>query len=278
MMPASPELTMRAPSKAATIDRHEPWGTVMRLLAALSAAALVLAPGAASAATFGAISRASAGAQNCFPLDTATDNQSGPIFSSASASAAGATAQASASLATGNLRLFGSSSGGSCSVAGSQVAFFDQLTFDLPDGVEGADVTFALTIEGFLGGDPNSDQGNATINIDGVSTFLFPGGLEGLIGQTLSYTRVVHDGEQVDLNASINANLVGGGPAFFDLSHTATFSLGFAPGTTFASASGVFLTDSGGVPEPASWALLILGFGGAGAAIRRRRASRRVVA
>jgi len=28
----------------------------------------------------------------------------------------------------------------------------------------------------------------------------------------------------------------------------------------------------GGVPEPASWALMILGFGGAGAALRRRRA------
>jgi hypothetical protein len=28
---------------------------------------------------------------------------------------------------------------------------------------------------------------------------------------------------------------------------------------------------SGGVPEPASWALMIMGFGGVGALVRRRR-------
>jgi hypothetical protein len=33
-----------------------------------------------------------------------------------------------------------------------------------------------------------------------------------------------------------------------------------------------FRVDGGAVPEPAAWALMIVGFGGAGAALRRRRA------
>jgi len=41
----------------------------------------------------------------------------------------------------------------------------------------------------------------------------------------------------------------------------------------FALLDGVSLTDvtGGGVPEPAAWALMILGFGASGAALRRRR-------
>ena len=33
-----------------------------------------------------------------------------------------------------------------------------------------------------------------------------------------------------------------------------------------------FSTLGGGVPEPASWALMLVGFGGLGMAMRRRRA------
>ena len=59
-----------------------------------------------------------------------------------------------------------------------------------------------------------------------------------------------------------------------DLSHTAVIG--------FTLPDGVFLTDAfgntfgappsnGGVPEPASWALMIAGFGLTGAMLRRRR-------
>jgi hypothetical protein len=59
--------------------------------------------------------------------------------------------------------------------------------------------------------------------------------------------------------------------------HTA--SLGFGPlasGLSYTSASGAFLTGlagppTGAVPEPAAWALMIAGFGGVGAMLRRRR-------
>jgi hypothetical protein len=41
-------------------------------------------------------------------------------------------------------------------------------------------------------------------------------------------------------------------------------------GVTYTSASGVFLTNAA-VPEPASWAMLLVGLGGLGAALRGRR-------
>ena len=59
-----------------------------------------------------------------------------------------------------------------------------------------------------------------------------------------------------------------------DFGHTGAFGFGALPvGVTYGSASGVFLTDLGGpgVPEPASWALMLGGFALLGAAMRRRR-------
>jgi hypothetical protein len=54
---------------------------------------------------------------------------------------------------------------------------------------------------------------------------------------------------------------------------TPTSSVTTQFGATLSNAR-LFSTETftGGVPEPATWALMILGFGGAGAALRRRRA------
>jgi len=75
----------------------------------------------------------------------------------------------------------------------------------------------------------------------------------------------------LDLRLSIDSWLVRNSVA--DFGNTTRFSLGAMPnGLSFTSASGVFLagTAVGGVPEPASWALLILGFGAIGVRLRRR--------
>jgi hypothetical protein len=57
-----------------------------------------------------------------------------------------------------------------------------------------------------------------------------------------------------------------------------TQGIGFSPlpdGLSFTSASGFFLRPLGGgvIPEPATWAMLISGFGLVGATARRRRAA-----
>ena len=80
----------------------------------------------------------------------------------------------------------------------------------------------------------------------------------------------VNVGEFLDVSCGNGTNC--------DFSHTAQFSFALPTSVTFTSASGVFLTQTGGgggggaVPEPASWALMISGFGLAGATLRRRRA------
>jgi hypothetical protein len=61
-----------------------------------------------------------------------------------------------------------------------------------------------------------------------------------------------------------------------DFSNTATVNLTVPTGVTFTSASGAFLTqvDSpviGLVPEPATWAMFLLGFGVVGYSMRRRK-------
>lgn len=240
---------------------------------ALAAALGTLSPSApAVAAAFGTIARAQAGPSDPF-CHSVTDNQSGPTFSSASASAGGSTAFASASLATGKLKLSGSTSSG-CGVAGSQVAFFDQVTFDLPDDLASIDVPFQLVIDGSVGGsDP--DQASVSMTVDGIATGSGPGTvpIASILNHPYLIHLLVHDGEQVDFNVAINASRTnfGGPPGFYDLSHTGVFSIDLPTGVTFSSASGVFLTDTTGIPEPASWALMILGFGGVGAAVRRRR-------
>lgn len=71
--------------------------------------------------------------------------------------------------------------------------------------------------------------------------------------------------------ASLNNNPV---TVTMDFMNTATFGIKGAQGVSYTSDSGVFLGGAIGsaVPEPATWAIMILGFGTAGAAIRRRRA------
>ena len=51
---------------------------------------------------------------------------------------------------------------------------------------------------------------------------------------------------------------------------------GFSRGNGAYGAQGTFAPLSGAVPEPATWAMLILGFGVVGAAIRRRKPSRKL--
>ena len=65
-------------------------------------------------------------------------------------------------------------------------------------------------------------------------------------------------------------------PVLDGFSAITTATSGFATGTGVASQGGLGV-PGGTVPEPASWALMLSGFGMAGAAIRRRRTHSTVV-
>lgn len=97
------------------------------------------------------------------------------------------------------------------------------------------------------------------------------------VGGTLSATLLVGTGlTSLGIGGRLELDCRGGTDCLFG--HTASLGLGpLADGLSYASESGVFLTDTGGptggVPEPGVWALMILGFGGAGTMVRRRRAA-----
>jgi hypothetical protein len=93
----------------------------------------------------------------------------------------------------------------------------------------------------------------------------------------VSYTRTVSPGEVFDLAYEFAAALDRGS---IDASHTATIGFDLPDGVFLTSAGGATFGDApvaGGVPEPASWTLMILGFGVAGAAARRRPRIRRAL-
>ncbi|MEP6785207.1 MAG: PEPxxWA-CTERM sorting domain-containing protein [Sphingomonadales bacterium] len=73
-----------------------------------------------------------------------------------------------------------------------------------------------------------------------------------------------------DLRLKMDCTLQG---TICDFGNTSKFAFGTLPtGLGFTSASGVFLqgNQSGAVPEPASWGMMIIGFGLIGTAMRRR--------
>ncbi|MDB5451860.1 MAG: hypothetical protein JWO33_438 [Caulobacteraceae bacterium] len=60
--------------------------------------------------------------------------------------------------------------------------------------------------------------------------------------------------------------------AVCDFGHTGAIKLGpLADGLSYSSASGAFYSDAIAAPEPATWAMMILGFGLTGAAVRASR-------
>ena len=82
-------------------------------------------------------------------------------------------------------------------------------------------------------------------------------------------------GASADIPISFGLQIIAGNNVTLDYLNTGSISIGKVAGVFFTSDSGVFLTKAGGgvggVPEPASWAMLIAGFGLVGTAARRRR-------
>lgn len=71
---------------------------------------------------------------------------------------------------------------------------------------------------------------------------------------------------------SLSLEAIAGGGTTSDFSNTAGIKIIVPQNATFTSQSGQFLASVSAVPEPASWAMMIFGFGIVGAATRRHRA------
>ncbi len=107
----------------------------------------------------------------------------------------------------------------------------------------------------------------------------YPSNAPGVWVSTPGYTSNTYTetyfltGASGDIGVELSVNLACSLGYVCDYSHTAKFGLVLPAGASFSSDSGVFLTApvGGAVPEPASWALLVAGFGVVGAAARRRR-------
>lgn len=120
--------------------------------------------------------------------------------------------------------------------------FTDTFDFFLPDGIVG----FTLSSIGFA---TNSSISAITMAFNGAN---------------IPLTIVANGAGGFTVNASSGAFTINqGGPQQLVISGKAGAEAVYSSTATFEAA--------GVVPEPASWALMIAGFGGAGAMLRRRR-------
>lgn len=88
-------------------------------------------------------------------------------------------------------------------------------------------------------------------------------------GHDFSGAFTVNDGDALSFYHRLQLQCT---DAICDFSNTASVSFVLPDNVTLTSESGVFLTQTDAIPEPAAWALLIAGFGAVGTALRRRRA------
>lgn len=126
-----------------------------------------------------------------------------------------------------------------------------------------------------------SNNGNSGFGFAGASGYGPPSGWQSYTITNASLTGFdfdgilsVYDGYSPGLSFQLGLSCFG--PAQCDFSHTGSVSLGLPNNVTFTSASGAFLTESGAgsVPEPATWAMMLMGFGVLGAALRAARRRR----
>lgn len=99
--------------------------------------------------------------------------------------------------------------------------------------------------------------------------------ISGLTGTGFDFTGLltIRDGETRALRQQLYLNCQEG--VNCDFAHTGSIAMQLPSGVSFTSGSGVFLSPPlpSGVPEPTTWAMLIVGFGLAGGAIRKRRSA-----
>ncbi|GGB20210.1 hypothetical protein GCM10011380_07240 [Sphingomonas metalli] len=159
-----------------------------------------------------------------------------------------------ASAATSFSFSFSGTTGSNQTLEGSGVFFTD-------DGVDGvdADTGQAFRVYGITGG-------TGTVSVGGVLTYTLDGSL-GTVGGDLALNQLVTFDDSAALLEVALGLTNSNAPLVLSLADVGYF---ISVGDLIATAGDVTVTA---VPEPATWALLILGFGLVGGAMRRRRAA-----
>jgi hypothetical protein len=163
---------------------------------------------------------------------------------------------ASADLAAGTLKIYGEATNQEVVHAGA--ALSDQLTFDLPDGVSEATVTFNLNVEGVLQGAYSvGSLGSLNLRFAGATLYATDSILltDTTLPHTLTATGVVVEGQSYVIDANIwgstQLHKTSETYGLFDIGNTAYLSIEMDPAVSFTSESGVFLSVSQ-VPIPAA--------------------------
>jgi len=135
-------------------------------------------------------------------------------------------------------------------------------TFNLTEGGSGVEV-------GNISDPFNPNAGNADLTADAQNIYF---NYDGVDGGYLGFQELpFYGGQQYWCNAAHGNE--------FDCSQGKSVVpvLFSNPSSQYAAAAGnqviASVAATGGVPEPAAWALMVLGFGGLGAVLRRRRAA-----
>ncbi len=164
------------------------------------------------------------------------------------------------------------------------------LTFD---GYVGNNAKFSYTLTN-TSGTPISNSRVSIFGFDVVNTaFNYATSSETssvFTKRVGSFPQTLGGAREICFSAGPNCTGGGGGGVAYNGSESATFTLGFSSlqslvelnnlivryqsieGSDLGSSGiGIEYTPTGGVPEPATWAMLIAGFGLVGASMRRRR-------
>jgi hypothetical protein len=170
--------------------------------------------------------------------------------------------------------------------AGGQAQIGDTLTFGgaiSPNSV----TTFTMSGTWSYSNSGSNSSGSATGSLDIYDdNGLLTGGVAcstpaaGCDSTTNNQTEVTVVGNSFFINSTVNVDLhkkilvefVVGASSFLTSSADITdpITIELPPGVTFTSASGVFLTRAGSVPETSTWAMMLAGFAGLGYAGYRR--------
>ncbi len=202
-------------------------------------------------------------------------------------------AEARADLTNGTLHGYASMLGGPTGDdASASAEFYDSLIFSMPTGVTSQTIRLNWIIDGsfqvgpalgdsFSGAlvqssvrlspvayEPGSPQEEGRLFYQGSPT------TSGPFAQSQYADIVIFPNITYFIRAqlAVAAASLGNAPeAIADFSHTAVLDFDLPDGVSFISGSGTLLAGTSAVPEPASWAMMIAGFGLIGTAMRRRR-------